>query len=81
MVTRLPVGHCRWKLTGLTGLAFANLLLGKSEPVSLILDDTLVYSDDARLELMTDILTSAAERMQVIVLTCRERAFRHLGGN
>ncbi len=64
----------------LTRLAFADLLLDKGEPVSLILDDPLVYSDDARLEIMTDILTRAAERMQVILLTCRERAFRHVGG-
>lgn len=69
------------QLAVLTRLAFADLLLEKGEPVSLILDDPLVYSDDARLEIMTDILTSAAERMQVILLTCRERAFRHLGGN
>ena len=69
------------QLAVLTRLAFADLLLEKGEPVSLILDDPLVYSDDARLEIMTDMLTSAAERMQVILLTCRERAFRHLGGN
>ena len=28
---------------------------------------------------MTEILTEAATRMQVILLTCRDRAFRHLG--
>ncbi|PCG09834.1 hypothetical protein COA17_08330 [Sphingomonas ginsenosidimutans] len=69
------------QLAVLTRLAFADLLLEKGEPVSLILDDPLVYSDDARLEVMTDILTRAAERMQVILLTCRERAFRHMGGH
>ena len=69
------------QLAVLTRLAFADLLLDKGEPVSLILDDPLVYSDDARLEIMTDILSRAAERMQVILLTCRERAFRHVGGN
>lgn len=68
------------QLAVLTRLAFADLLLDKGEPVSLILDDPLVYSDDARLEVMTDILSQAAERMQVILLTCRERAFRHMGG-
>ena len=56
------------------------MLLEKGRPVSLILDDPLAYSDDARLDLMSDILAEAAERMQVILLTCRERAFRHLGG-
>lgn len=69
------------QLAVLTRLAFADMLLDKGEPVSLILDDPLVYSDDARLETMTEILTGAAERMQVILLTCRERAFRHLSGN
>lgn len=69
------------QLAVLTRLAFADLLLDRGEPVSLIFDDPLVYSDDARLEIMTDILTRAAERMQVILLTCRERAFRHVGGN
>jgi len=27
---------------------------------------------------MIDILTEAAERIQVILLTCRDRAFRHV---
>ena len=68
------------QLAVLTRLAFADMLLEKGRPVSLILDDPLAYSDDARLDLMSDILAEAAERMQVILLTCRERAFRHLGG-
>ena len=66
------------QLAVLTRLAFADLLLEQGHPVSLILDDPLVYSDDLRLDLMTDIITEASERMQVILLTCRERAFRHL---
>ena len=49
--------------------------------MSLILDDPLVYADDARLDLMVEILSEAAERMQVILLTCRERAFRHVNAN
>ncbi len=67
------------QLAVLTRLAFADMLLEQGVPVSLILDDPLVYSDDTRLDLMTDILTDAATRMQVILLTCRDRAFRHLG--
>ncbi|TCM04525.1 ATP-binding protein [Sphingomonas sp. PP-CC-3G-468] len=66
------------QLAVLTRLAFADMLLEQGVPVSLILDDPLVYSDDARLDLMTEILTDAATRMQVILLTCRDRAFRHL---
>lgn len=67
------------QLAVLTRLAFADMLLEQGVPVSLILDDPLVYSDDTRLDLMTEILTEAATRMQVILLTCRDRAFRHLG--
>ncbi|TCI00716.1 hypothetical protein EJV46_01215 [Roseococcus sp. SYP-B2431] len=69
------------QLAVLTRIAFADLLLEQGRPVSLILDDPLVYSDDARLDLMVEILTEAATRMQVILLTCRDRAFRHIGGN
>lgn len=28
---------------------------------------------------MTEILTDAATQMQIILLTCRDRAFRHVG--
>ena len=69
------------QLAILTRLAFADMLLEQGRPVSLILDDPLVYSDDARLDLMVEILCEAAERMQVILLTCRERAFRHVPGH
>jgi len=62
----------------LTRLAFADLLLSKGKPASLILDDALVFSDDDRFETMTEILSEAAKRMQVIVLSCRSRAFRHI---
>jgi DNA repair exonuclease SbcCD ATPase subunit len=69
------------QLAVLTRLAFADLLLETGAPVSLILDDPFVYSDDERLEVMTDILLEASKRMQVILLTCRSKAFRHVVGN
>lgn len=69
------------QLAVLTRIAFADMLLEQGRAVSLILDDPLVYSDDARLDLMIEILTETAERMQVILLTCRDRAFRHVPGN
>ena len=69
------------QLAILTRLAFADLLLEDGAPISLILDDPLVYSDDARLEVMTDILQEASKRMQVILLTCRSKAFRHVDAN
>jgi len=69
------------QLAILTRLAFADMLLEEGRPVSLILDDPLVYSDDVRLDAMTDLIVEASSRMQVILLTCRERAFRHVEGN
>lgn len=69
------------QLAVLTRIAFADLLLEQGKPVSLILDDPLIYSDDGRLDTMIEILTEAATRMQVILLTCRDRAFRHVFGN
>lgn len=69
------------QLAVLTRIAFADMLLDQGRPVSLILDDPLVYADDARLDLMVEILSEAAERMQVILLTCRDRAFRHVTAN
>ena len=59
----------------LTRLAFADLLgeHGKQSPI--ILDDALVFSDDGRLEEMQRILDRAADRQQIIVLTCHERAY------
>lgn len=64
----------------LTRLAFADLLLARGKPASLVLDDALVFADDDRFETMTEILTEAATRMQVIVLSCRTSAYRHVAG-
>ncbi len=46
----------------------------------IILDDALVYSDDERIERMFDALGRAAGQQQVVVFTCRTRAFQRLGG-
>jgi chromosome segregation ATPase len=71
---RLSIG-AREQLAVLARLAFADLLNehGKQSPV--ILDDALVFSDDSRFEEMQRILDRAAERLQIVVLTCHERAF------
>jgi hypothetical protein len=68
------------QLAVLTRLAFADLLLEKGKPASLVLDDALVFADDDRFETMTDILAGAAARMQVIILSCRTSAYRGLDG-
>lgn len=69
------------QLAILTRLAFADLLLEKGKPASLVLDDALVFADDDRFETMTDILSEAAQRMQVIVLSCRTSAYRRVEAN
>jgi hypothetical protein len=69
------------QLAVLSRVAFAEMLGEQGHPVSLVLDDPLVWSDDLRLDAMIDLLEEAAGTMQVIVLTCRERAFRGMGGN
>ncbi len=47
----------------------------------IILDDALVFTDDDRIELMFDALHRQAGDLQILVLSCRQRAFRDLGGN
>ncbi len=64
----------------LTRLAFANLYARAGKVLPIILDDALVHSDDARIVSMFDALTMAAKDQQIIVLTCRQRAFKDLGG-
>jgi len=61
-------------------LAFGRLLAERGQPTPVVLDDSLVFSDDERIERMFDVLMQAAEKQQVIVLTCRSRAFRSCGG-
>lgn len=65
----------REQLAVLARLAFADLLdeHGKKSPI--ILDDALVFSDDQRFGEMQRILDRAAQRLQIIVLTCHERAY------
>ncbi|WP_019015676.1 AAA family ATPase [Elioraea tepidiphila] len=65
----------------LVRLAFAEILRRQGRPVPVILDDALVFSDDDRIERMFDILSAAAERMQIVVLTCRTGLFARLGGH
>ncbi|MDO8358933.1 MAG: AAA family ATPase [Devosia sp.] len=74
-------GGMREQLSVLTRLAFARLLArdGRSAPV--ILDDALVYSDDDRIERMFDALHRQARDQQILVFSCRQRAFAGLGGN
>lgn len=74
-------GGMREQLSVLTRLAFARLLTKDERPAPVILDDALVYSDDDRIEKMFDALHRQAQGQQIIVFSCRQRAFQKLGGN
>lgn len=74
-------GGMREQLAVLTRLAFARLLAKDGQPAPVILDDALVYSDDDRIERMFDALHRQASGQQIIVFSCRQRAFAQLGGN
>ena len=64
----------------LVRLAFARLLAKGGRHAPVILDDALVFTDDDRIERMFDALHRQAGDLQIIVLSCRQRAFRDLGG-
>ena len=74
-------GGTREQLAVLTRLAFARLLARDGRAAPVVLDDALVYSDDERIERMFDALHREARDQQIIVLSCRQRAFSRLGGN
>jgi uncharacterized protein YhaN len=73
-------GGMREQLSVLTRLAFARLLAHDGRPAPVILDDALVYSDDDRIEKMFDALHRQSRDQQIIVFSCRQRAFQKLGG-
>ncbi|MEM1410110.1 MAG: hypothetical protein AAGG79_05115, partial [Pseudomonadota bacterium] len=69
------------QLALLTRLAFAKLAARQGQPAPVILDDALVFADDARLEALFDIIRQVADVTQVIVFSCHERLFGRLGGH
>lgn len=74
-------GGTREQVAILTRLAFARLFAQAGQSVPVILDDALVHSDDDRIEAMFTALHRAAKDQQILVLTCRQRAFASLGGD
>lgn len=64
----------------LVRLAFAEMLVEQGHPATVVLDDALVFSDDRRMGRMFDILNLVAQRVQIVVLTCREQLFEGIGG-
>ncbi len=86
-ITREPAGAegfdqlshgTREQIAVLTRLAFAELLADQGMPAVVVLDDALAFSDDQRLTRMFEVLERAALRVQILVFTCRERAFAGL---
>ena len=73
-------GGTQEQIALLVRLAFARLLARSGQPAPVILDDALVFTDDDRIERMFDALHAQAQDLQIIVLSCRQRAFRDLGG-
>jgi hypothetical protein len=73
-------GGTREQVAILTRLAFARLFAAAGRAVPVILDDALVHSDDDRIEAMFTALHRTARDQQILVLTCRQRAFASLGG-
>lgn len=73
-------GGTQEQIALLVRLAFARLLTKSGTPAPIILDDAIVYTDDDRIERMFNALTRQAGDMQIIVLSCRQKVFRGLGG-
>ena len=73
-------GGTQEQIALLVRLAFARMLATSGRMAPVILDDALVFTDDDRIERMFDALHRQAGDLQIIVLTCRQRAFRELGG-
>ena len=73
-------GGTQEQIAILVRLAFARMLARGGSPAPIILDDGIVFTDDDRIERMFDALTRQSEDLQIIVFSCRQRAFRDLGG-
>jgi len=73
-------GGMREQISILTRLAFARLKAHSGQEVPVILDDALIYCDDERIEKMFDVLHTQSHQQQIIVFSCRSRAFQRLGG-
>ncbi len=70
----------REQIAVLVRLGFAELLHKRGAPAILVLDDALSFSDSQRLETLFDVLSAAATRLQIILLTCHAEQFAPLRG-
>jgi len=81
-------GGTREQIAILTRLAFARLLKKGGANAPVILDDALVYADDARRDTMFDVLNHVSAKnedgedgLQLIYLSCHQGATQRLGGH
>ncbi|MBZ0333327.1 AAA family ATPase [Marinobacter sp. AL4B] len=77
-VTELSFG-AREQMGLISRLAYADLLREAGRPTLIILDDTLVHSDQERLDDMKRILFDAATRHQILLFTCHPEKWQDLG--
>ncbi|WP_323752354.1 AAA family ATPase [Marinobacter sp.] len=77
-VTELSFG-AREQMGLVSRLAYADLLREAGRPTLIILDDTLVHSDEERLDDMKRILFDAASRHQILLFTCHPEKWQDLG--
>lgn len=71
----------REQISILVRLGYARYLAEHGHAAPVVLDDPLVYADDQRIAGMFAALAEAARQHQVLVLTCRERAFADIAGH
>jgi hypothetical protein len=68
----------REQISVLVRLALAQCLAEAGEPLPVILDDALAFTDDLRLAAVFAALAQASRQHQIIVLTCHQRNFAPL---
>lgn len=76
---QLSVGT-REQINLLVRIAIAELLAEQGRPAMVVIDDGLAHADDRRLERVFDILNMAAERVQILILSCHAGTFARAGG-
>ncbi|MGE4335400.1 MAG: AAA family ATPase [Pigmentiphaga sp.] len=69
----------REQLGLISRLAYADLLREAGHPTLIVLDDALVHTDHERLDHMKRVLFDAAQRHQILLLTCHPQLWQDLG--
>lgn len=72
-------GGEREQLGIIARLAYADLLKGAGKPTLVMLDDSLVNSDQAKLAQMKRVLYDASQRHQILVFTCHQENWLDIG--